>query len=179
MEQTNRTWKVDNAHSSVKFSVTHLIISEVEGSFKNYEGTIITSHDDLADAAIQFSVDVDSITTDNTMRDGHLKSDDFFNAAAFPKMTFQSTSFKKLSGNQFELTGNLMIRDFTKPVIFQVKHGGIGKDGYGNMKAGFKATSKINRFDYGLKWNALTEVGGVTVGTEVEIILNLQFTLSK
>lgn len=179
MEQHTKTWKVDKAHSSVKFTVTHLIISEVEGSFKDYDGTFSTSKDDFSNAAIHFSVDVDSISTDNTMRDGHLKSDDFFNAAAFPKMLFESTSFKKLSDSQYELIGNLTIRDFTKSVTFNVKHGGVGKDGYGNTKAGFKASSKINRFDYGLKWNALTEVGGVTVGAEVEIALNLQFTLTK
>ncbi len=177
--QTSKLWKVDNVHSSVKFSVTHLVISEVEGSFKVYNGSLSTTKDDFSDAVINFSIDVNSINTDNDMRDGHLKGDDFFNAAAYPTMTFVSTSFKKKEGNKYVLTGNLTIRNVTKKIIFDVKYGGTGKDGYGNTKAGFKVTGSINRFDYGLKWNALTEAGGATVGAEVSLSANLEFALSK
>ncbi len=177
--QTAKQWKVDNVHSSVKFSVSHLVISEVDGNFKVYEGNITAAKPDFTDAVIDFTIDVNSINTDNTMRDDHLKSDDFFNAPKFPKITFKSTSFKKKSGNQYELTGNLTIRDVTKKVVFGVKYGGTGKDAYGNTKAGFKLTGKINRFDFGLKWNALTEAGGATVGKEVTLNSNLEFALSK
>lgn len=174
-----KTWNVDNVHSIVKFSVTHLVISEVEGTFKTYNGSITNTKDDFSDAKINFAVDVNSINTDNSMRDDHLKSDDFFNAQEYPKMNFVGTSFKKKSGNKYVLEGNLTIRNVTKKVTFDVTYGGIANDGYGNTKAGFKASTSINRFDYGLKWNALTEAGGATVGKDVQIILNLQFALAK
>jgi polyisoprenoid-binding protein YceI len=172
-------WNIDNAHSSVKFNVTHLVISEVEGSFKKFNGTLSGSKPDFTDADIHFTADVNSIDTDNEMRDKHLKGDDFFNAAQYPEMTFKSTSFKKLSGNKYELIGNLTIRNTTKPVKFDVVYGGTAKDGYGNTKAGFKATAVINRFDYNLKWNKLTEAGGATVGKDVTLDLKLQFGQAK
>jgi polyisoprenoid-binding protein YceI len=177
--QTAKNWKLDNLHSNVKFTITHLVISEVDGSFKTFEGSISNTKDDFSDASINFSVDVASVNTDNASRDGHLKGDDFFNAEAYPKMTFKSTSFKKKSGNQYTLTGDLTIRNVTKKVTFDVTYGGTAKDGYGNTKAGFKATGKINRLEYGLKWNTLTEAGGAVVGKDVSIQLNLQFALSK
>lgn len=172
------SWAVDNVHSNVKFTVSHLVISEVEGSFKVYSGTV-ESKADFSDAAIEFTVDVNSITTDNEMRDKHLKSDDFFNAEKFPKMTFKSTAWKKLDDRNYRLEGNLTIRDVTKPVVFNVVYGGTMKDPYGNIKAGFKATATINRFDYGLKWNVLTEAGGATVGKDVAITVNLELTQKK
>ena len=172
-------WNVDAVHSNVKFNVTHLVISEVEGSFKIFNGTITSIKPDFTEATIDFTVDVNSINTDNEMRDKHLKSDDFFNVEKFPKMTFKSTSFKKVSGNKFLLTGNLTIRDITKPIKADVTFGGTAKDGYGNTKAGFKVTTRINRFDYNLKWNSLTEAGGAVVGSEVDIILNLEFAQAK
>ncbi|MEX1137711.1 MAG: YceI family protein [Bacteroidota bacterium] len=173
------TWKVDNVHSNVKFAVSHLIISEVEGSFKVYSGALTFGNSDLTNAEVDFAVDVASINTDNVMRDGHLRSDDFFNAEQFPKMTFKSTAWKKLDEKRYELEGDLTIRDITKPVSFAVVFGGTIKDPWGNMKAGFKATTTINRFEYGLKWNGLTEAGGMTVGKEVTIVLNLEFTQNK
>jgi polyisoprenoid-binding protein YceI len=172
-------WNVDNAHSSVKFSVPHLVISEVEGSFKKFTGSITSAQPDFTDAEVNFTADVNSINTDNEMRDKHLKSDDFFNAAQYPEMTFKSTSFKKLSGNKYALFGNLTIRNTTKPVKFDVVYGGTAKDGYGNTKAGFKATTVINRFDYNLKWNNLTEAGGATVGKDVTLDLKLEFGQAK
>jgi polyisoprenoid-binding protein YceI len=177
--QSAKNWKVDNVHSSVRFSVSHLVISEVEGTFKVYDGTISNTKDDFSDAKIDFNIDVASINTENSMRDNHLKADDFFNTEKFPKMTFKSISFKKKAGNMYELIGDLTIRDVTKKAVFSVKYGGTQKDGYGNTKAGFKVTGSINRFDYGLKWNALTEAGGATVGKEVELVGNLEFALAK
>jgi polyisoprenoid-binding protein YceI len=172
-------WNVDVVHSSVKFTVEHLVISEVEGQFKTFTGSMTSTKPDFTGSTVDFSVDVNSISTDNDMRDTHLKSDDFFNAEKFPKMTFKSTSFKKVSGNKYALTGNLTLRDVTKSVTFDVTYGGTAKDGYGNTKAGFKATAVINRFDYGLKWNALTEAGGMTVGSDVTINLRLEFGQAK
>ncbi len=173
------SWTVDKTHSSVNFSVTHLVISEVDGQFKSFEGKVVAKSPDFVGANISFTVDVNSISTDNDMRDNHLKSDDFFNAAKYPKMTFKSTSFTKVSGNKYALTGDLTIRDVTKRVTFDVTYGGTVKDGYGNTKAGFKATTVINRFDYGLKWNALTEAGGATVGQDVTITINVELAKDK
>lgn len=172
-------WSVDPVHSNVRFTVPHLVISEVEGSFKKFNGSFTASKADFTDAAINFTIDVNSIDTDNDARDKHLKADDFFNAEQFPTATFKSTSFQKVSGNKYKLTGNLTIRNVTKPVTFDVVYGGTAKDGYGNTKAGFKATTVINRFDYGLKWNALTEAGGATVGQDITLDLKLQFAQAK
>ncbi len=173
------TWKLDNVHSNVKFSVSHLVISEVDGNFKTYSGILQSPTTDFANSTVAFSVDVNSINTENEMRDKHLKSDDFFNAEKFPAMTFKSTSWKKADDKNYVLEGDLTIRDVTKRVAFNVVYGGTMKDGYGNTKAGFKGTTSINRFDFGLKWNALTEAGGATVGKDVAIVLNLQFAQQK
>ena len=172
-------WNVDAVHSNVRFTVPHLVISEVEGSFKKFSGEVVAAKPDFTDAAVNFTIDVNSIDTDNEMRDKHLKADDFFNAEQFPNATFKSTSFKKVSGNKYKLAGNLTIHNVTKPVTFDVVYGGTAKDGYGNTKAGFKATTVINRFDYGLKWNALTEAGGATVGQDITIDLKLEFAQAK
>jgi len=155
------------------------VISDVEGRFKKFNGTIKTAKPDFVDATVAFNVDVTSVYTDNDGRDKHLKSDDFFNAEQYPAMTFKSTSFKKISGNKYELKGNLTIRNVTKPVKFDVTYGGTTKDPWGNTKSGFKAKTTINRFDYGLKWNTLTEAGGATVGKDVDIDLKLEFAQAK
>jgi polyisoprenoid-binding protein YceI len=168
------TWSVDNSHSNVKFSITHLVVSEVEGSFKTYGGKVTAPSDDFQNADIQFSVDVASINTDDANRDGHLKAEDFFNAEKYPKMTFKSTSFKKVNGKNYVLEGDLTIRDITKRVKFDVVHTGVVKDPYGNTKAGFKAKTQIKRFDYGLKWSAAVETGGLVVSNEVDITLNIE-----
>lgn len=173
------TWKSDNSHSNVKFTVTHLVVSEVEGYFKVYNGSISAAKPDFTDAVINFSVDVNSVNTDNENRDKHLKSDDFFNAEKFPQMNFKSVSFKKVSGNKYALEGDLTIRDITKRVKFDVTYGGTVKDPWGNIKAGFKAKGTINRFDYNLKWNTVTEAGGAVVGKDVEVVLNLEFAQQK
>jgi polyisoprenoid-binding protein YceI len=173
------SWTVDNVHSKVKFSVSHLVITEVEGSFNVYSGELRTSAPDLTNADVSFSVDVNSINTDNAMRDRHLKSDDFFNAEQYPTMSFTSTSWKQLNDQSYVLEGDLTIRDVTRRVQFAVVYGGTVRDSYGNTKMGFKATAVINRFDYGLKWNARTEAGGATVGKDVSITLNLEFTQQK
>jgi polyisoprenoid-binding protein YceI len=172
-------WNLDNSHSNVKFTVTHLVISEVDGFFKTFTGTMTATKPDFTDAQIEFSVDVASINTENEGRDNHLKSDDFFNAEKYPKMTFKSISMKKVSGNKYELVGDLTIRDVTKKVKFAVTYGGTVNDPWGNTKAGFKATATINRLEYGLKWNTLTEAGGAVVGPDVDITINASFTQAK
>lgn len=172
-------WSVDASHSSVKFTVSHLMVSEVDGSFGKYDGSIDAPGADFNNATVNFTVDVNSVNTDNEMRDKHLKSDDFFNAEKYPNMTFKSTSFKKGKGNSYVLEGNLTIRDVTKKVKMDVTYGGSVVDPWGNTKAGFKAVTKISREAYGLKWNKLTEAGGAVVGDEVTITLKLEFAKGK
>jgi len=168
-------WTLDKSHSAIKFTVEHLVIAEVDGKFTSFDGTMEASKPDFTDAKISFTADVASVNTDNETRDNHLKADDFFNAEKFPKMTFTSTAFKKVGDKKYQLSGNLTIRDVTKPIVFEVTHGGTVKDPWGNTKAGFKATAKINRFDYNLKWNTITEMGGAVVGSDVNITVNVEF----
>jgi len=169
-------WVIDPVHSSVKFSVSHMTISEVEGSFKKFDGDIQSPSSNFNNASIKFTVDVNSITTDNDMRDKHLKSDDFFNAEKYPNITFVSTSFKRLKGNIYALEGNLTIRDVTRKVRLAVVYGGTIKDPMGSTRTGFKASGKISRKEFGLKWNKLTEAGGAVVGDEVTMMVNVEFT---
>lgn len=166
-------WTVDKGHSNVKFAVTHMTVSEVEGSFKIFDGTMEHTKADFTDAKINFQVDVNSVFTDNERRDGHLKGDDFFNAAQFPTMKFVSTNIKSLGNNKYQMSGNLTIRDITKPVVFEVSYGGTINTGRGK-KAGFKAKTTINRFDYNLKWDRAVEAGGLVVGKDVDIQLNVE-----
>jgi polyisoprenoid-binding protein YceI len=166
-------WTVDKAHSNVKFTVTHMVVSDVDGTFKLFDGGMDHSKADYSDAKINFTVDVNSVNTDNENRDKHLKADDFFNAEAFPAIKFISTSFTPAGGNKYKLAGNLTIRDVTKPVVFETTYGGTVTN-QGKTKAGFKARTTINRFDYNLKWNRATEAGGLVVGKEVELIVNVE-----
>ncbi len=168
-------WKVDRDHSSVSFSVTHLVISEVEGNFKNFEGELKAAKPDFSDAAINFSVDVFSISTGNDPRDNHLKSNDFLNAEKYPKMTFKSTAFNRITEGKYLLEGDLTIRDVTRNVKFNVTYGGTAKDADGKLRAGFKANTYINRFDYNLRWDKMTEGGGMVVDKMVNIELKLEF----
>ncbi len=172
-------WSVDAAHSNVKFSITHMVVSEIEGSFRGFEGIVVAPEANFNNASVEFSVKTATVFTDNDQRDAHLKGDDFFNAEKFPNMTFKSTSFKKAADNKYTLTGNLTIRDVTKPITFEVTYGGTAKDPWGNTKAGFKAKSAIKRLDYGLRWNTLTEAGGMVVGDEVGILLNIELLQAK
>jgi polyisoprenoid-binding protein YceI len=171
-------WTVDKSHSNVKFTITHLVVSEVEGSFKMFEGSMENVKVDLSDAKINFTVDVNSIDTDNEKRDGHLKGDDFFSAEKFPAMKFTSTSMKSVGDNKYKLAGNLTIRDVTKPVEFDVAYGG-SVAAMGTTKLGFKAKTTINRFDYNLKWDKATESGGLVVSKEVDILVNVELNKVK
>ncbi|MEM6631550.1 MAG: YceI family protein [Bacteroidota bacterium] len=167
------TWVFDQAHTSVGFSIEHLVISETTGQFTSFEGTVEASNEDFTDAQINFSVDVSSIDTGNERRDGHLKSDDFFNAEDFPKMTFKGTTFEKVEGNTYKLIGDLTIRDVTKSIELEVIYKGTAQMG-DTQKAGFKLTGSLNRFDYNLKWSQLTEAGGLVVGEEVTLTVNVE-----
>lgn len=169
----NTTWTVDKNHSNVKFAITHMVVSEVEGSFKLFDGSMENTKADFSDAKISFTVDVSSINTDNEMRENHLKSDDFFNAEKYPQMKFMSTAFTPAGGNKYKLAGNLTIRDVTKPVVFDVTYGGTVKAN-NSETLGFKAKTTIDRFDYGLKWNKAVEAGGMVVSKDVDITVNVE-----
>lgn len=170
------TWKMDTAHTEVKFKVKHLVISTVTGSFNKFDGTVETSKDDFTDAKIVFEADVNSIDTKNEQRNGHLKSPDFFDAANHPKMTFKSTSLTKKSGDAYVLTGNLTIRGTTKEIKLDVIYNGTVKGFGGSFDvAAFEITGKLNRQDFGLKWSALTEAGGVVASDEVKIEVLAEF----
>lgn len=167
-------WVLDPMHSEVQFKVKHLVISTVSGFFKTFEGELSTESEDFSDADISFALDVDSIDTNQPSRDEHLKSAEFFNAAAYPKISFKSTSFTK-AGDDYKLAGDLTIKDVTKPVTLDVEFGGSAGDFYGNTKAGFEITGKVNRKEFGLTWDGVTEAGSIVVGEDIKLIINVQF----
>jgi polyisoprenoid-binding protein YceI len=173
-----KLWKIDPAHSEINFKVKHLVVSTVRGQFDKYTAAIETGIVDFSDAKIKFEADVTSINTGNEYRDAHLKSADFFDAENHPKMTFISTSVKKLSDYELQVNGDLTIRGITKSVTLDVIYNGIvSSDGI--EVAGFEISGKLNRFDFGLKWNALTETGGVVVSNEVKIEIFAEFKKVK
>jgi len=172
--QVATKWAIDPMHSEVQFKVKHLVISTVTGSFKNFEGTVETEGDDFADAKIEFSLDINSVDTGQEQRDAHLKGADFFDAEKYPHISFKSTSITKESGDDYKLTGDLTIKGITKPVTLEVEHGGIATDFYGNTKAGFEVKGKINRKDFGLTWDGVTEAGSIVVGEDIKLSANIQ-----
>jgi polyisoprenoid-binding protein YceI len=166
-------WKFDKVHSSVSFSIKHMVISNVSGSFKDFSVVLKSGKEDFSDATVESTIQVASISTDNDYRDKHLKSDDFFNAEKFPTIKFKSTKFEKLGDNKYKITGDLTMRDVTKEVIFDAVLNGTLKTDKGLLSA-WKATTTVNRFDYNLKWNKTIETGGLIVGQDVTITLNLE-----
>lgn len=175
----NTKWQFDNAHTSIEFAIDHMVISEVTGKFSDFNGTVMSNGDTFEKAMIDFNIDVASINTENTDRDDHLRGPDFFDAEKYPEITFKSTDFKKLSDKKYLLTGDLSMHGVTKKVDLEVSFGGIMTDPWGNTKAGFKLTGKINRKDFGLTWNKTLEAGGLLVGEEVSITARVQLVKSK
>ena len=168
-------WNLDTTHSEIGFKVKHMMITNVSGSFGKFDARVETADKDFTTADIAFTAQVDSITTGSADRDNHLKSGDFFDAAQYPELRFVSRGMERKDEETYELTGDLTIRDVTRPVKFTVEHGGIGKDPWGNEKAGFTLTGKINRTDFNLNWNAALETGGVLVSEEVRLYADVQF----
>jgi len=172
-------WVIDPMHSEVQFKVKHLVISTVTGFFKSFEGTMETQGDDFANADITFALNIDSIDTNQTQRDGHLKSAEFFDAEKYPQITFKSTSFEKTGDDEYALKGDLTVKDVTKPITLAAEYGGSADDFYGNTKAGFEVTGKINRKDFGLTWDGITEAGSVVLGEDIKLLINIQLTKQK
>lgn len=170
------TWSIDKSHSKVGFNVTHMVVSEVEGNFKDFDGKVISKTEDFNGAEVEFTAKSSSVNTENEMRDGHLKSDDFFNAEKFPEVKFKGALVKE--GGKYVLKGKLTLRDVTKDVTFDVTYGGTINTGKG-YKAGFKLTGNINRQDYGLKWSKSVEAGGLVVSDDVQLIVKIELDKAK
>ena len=168
-------WVLDPAHSEVQFKIRHLMITNITGTFNLFEARAITQDDDFSSAKLSFKANIGSINTNNEQRDAHLKSPDFFDVEKYPILSFTSTKTEDVEENgDFELIGDLTIRDVTKKVKFNVEFGGIMKDPYGQTKAGFSISGRINRKDYGLTWNATLESGGVVVGEDIKLTSEIQ-----
>lgn len=161
-------WNIDPVHSEIKFKVKHLVVSTVTGQFRSFRGSVRANAPDFSDARIQFEADVDSISTNNDQRDGHLKSADFFDAANYPKISFVSTSIKRKGDGKYELAGAMTLRGTNRPVLLDVTFNGTAM-GFDGEVAGFEIIGKLNRQEFGLRWNAMTEAGGVVVSDEVKL----------
>lgn len=169
-------WTVDPAHSSIDFSIKHMMISRVKGSFHDFDASVEADPEDLTTADIEFNIDVASIDTRNKDRDNHLRSDEFFDVENYPTMTFKAKNIVRKGDNEYDVTGDLTIRGTTRSETFSVTFEGQNKDPMtGNEKAGFSGEGKINRSDYGLTWNVALETGGVVAGDEIKISLEFQF----
>ena len=172
---TKKIWAIDPTHTEVQFKVKHLVIATVTGFFKKFSGSVESESDDFDGALVNFSLDANSIDTNQADRDGHLKSPDFFAAEQYPTIDFTG-SLRKNSGSDYTLDGALTIRGTTKAIVLDVDFGGTMVDPWGNTKAGFEINGKLNRKDFGLNWNALTEAGGMVVSEEVKLHINAELT---
>ena len=175
-DTTKTVWNLDASHSEIGFKVKHLMISNVSGTFGKFEVKAETEGDDFSTAQIAFSADINSLTTGNEQRDGHLKAADFFDVETYPEMVFNSTNLEKVDEMNYTLTGNLTIKGITSLVALNVEYGGFGIDPWGNQKIGFTLSGKINRNDWQLSWNAPLEAGGLLIGEEVKVFAELQFS---
>ena len=168
------TWTIDPAHSHVEFAVKHLMISTVKGRFGIVRGTVRTDDADPAKGSVDVEIDADSIDTREAQRDAHLKSADFFDIEKFPALRFKSTRIHDVDGDSFKLTGDLTIHGVTRPVTLDVASEGRGKDPWGGERAGFSATGKVKRSEFGLTWNQVLETGGFVVGDDIKINLDVE-----
>lgn len=171
------SWQIDPAHALIEFSVTHMMIAKVRGRFNEFSGIVELNENDPEKTNVSVEIDVNSIDTRSKQRDDHLRSPDFFNIAEYPKMVFKSTNVEVLDKKKAILTGDVTIKNITKPVSLNVVFNGMSKSPWGTTSAGFSATGKINRKDWELTWNQTLETGGVLVGDEIEI--NIEIELIK
>lgn len=173
------SWKIDAAHSNVIFNVSHMVIAEVTGNFKEFNATLVQNGEDFSGGKLTATIKVSSIDTDNEGRDKHLRSADFFDAEKYPEITFVSKSIEKISDKNYKVTGDLTMRGVTKSVVLDMKFNGQMNDPWGNTKAGFKATTRVDRKDFGLGWNKVLETGGLMVGEDINIIINTEMNKEK
>lgn len=168
-------WVLDPAHSEINFIVRHLMIAKVKGSFKNFEATVLSDGEDFRKAEVSVTIDAASVGTGQPDRDAHLRSADFFDVENYPTIGFVGGSCCRFDPENYRLAGNLSIRGIIREVSLSVEFGGVGKDPWGNEKAGFSITGILNRRDFGLNWNAPLEMGGLLVSEEVHIECEVQF----
>ncbi|RKH21424.1 polyisoprenoid-binding protein [Corallococcus sp. CA047B] len=167
-------WNIDTTHTGIHFSVRHMVVAKVRGSFQKFSGTLTLDEQDPTASSVSVSIEAASIHSGVEQRDNHLRSPDFFDVEKFPAITFQSTKVEKASGDGLRVTGNLTIRGITREVVLEAEQLGVAKDPWGNTKAAFEAKTSINRSDFGLTWNQALEAGGVLVGEKIEIALEVQ-----
>jgi len=172
-------WAMDATHSEVQFKVRHMMVSNVTGHFKNFDATVETEGNDIATAKVHFHADIDSIFTNNEQRDGHLKANDFFDAANHPQLTFESSKMEKVSDENYTLTGTLTMRGISKEITLKVEFGGIVQDPWSNTRAGFSVNGKINRKDFGVSFSMVSETGGLMLGEDVHLHANAEFVQVK
>lgn len=170
----NSKWAIDTAHSSVDFTVKHMMFAKVKGSFNTFDAQIEADPDNLTTANIRFVIETASVDTNNADRDAHLRSADFFDVENHSQIVFQSTQIVKTDEGEYRVTGDTTLRGVTRSETFDVTFGGTGKDPWGNLKAGFSVTGAVKRSDYGLTWNAALETGGFLVGDEIKLSLDIQ-----
>lgn len=168
------TWQIDSAHSEINFTVRHMMISKVRGHFESFAGVVNFDEENPTNTTVDVTVDLNSINTKDAQRDGHLRSADFFDVENYPTMTFVSKRVEKTGENEGRLIGDLTIRGMTKEVVFDVAYAGQALSPWGTTSAGFAASGKINRKDWGLTWNQALETGGVLVGEDVQIAIELE-----
>ena len=171
---TTQTWNVDSAHTGVGFSVKHMMVSKVRGRFTSVEGTVVGNPEDLTTAKIDIKIDVSTIHTNNEDRDNHLRSADFFDAETYPNLTFVSTEIVKTKADKYDVTGDITIKGITQKITFEADYEGAGKNPWGVDVAAFEVEGKISRKEFGLTWNQALETGGVLVGDDIKIIIDLQ-----
>lgn len=171
---TEQKWNVDASHTGVGFSVKHMMVSKVRGRFTGLEGTLEGNPEDLTEAKINFKIDASTIHTNSEDRDNHLRSADFFDTETYPNITFVSTNITKVKNNKYELTGDMTIKDTTKKVTFEAEYEGSGKNPWGVDVAAFEVEGKISRKEFELTWNQALETGGVLVGDDIKIQIDLQ-----
>ena len=169
---------IDSAHTKIQFKVKHLMISNVMGSFKEFEGKASMIENDFSSTKVNVTIKTASIDTEAPDRDAHLKSPDFFDADKYPEIVFEGSGMTLKDEDNYELKGNLTIKNVTKPITLSVEYGGLMNDPWGNKKAGFSVTGEINRKDWGMEWNAALEAGGVLVGDKVKILCDVEFLIS-
>jgi len=177
--ETTKKWSVDTTHSKVQFSVKHMVIAQVTGEFQKYDLNINKMNGSFESAEVEFSIDTDTINTGIEDRDKHLKSADFFDVGKFRKIYFKSTSIKKVDDETYKMTGDLTIKNVSKPIELTVSFGGQIVDPWGNIRAGYNIEGTINRFDYDLTWNNLIETGGAVVGKKVKINTDIEIVTPK
>lgn len=173
------TWKTDLAHSKVSFTISHMVISDVTGRFTEFDATLMQSKDDFVDAKLNATIKTKSINTDNEGRDKHLRSADFFDAEKYPEITFVSKSFETTGKNTYKIAGDLTMHGVTKPVVLETKFNGTMNDPWGNTKAGFKATATVKRKEFGIVYNKTLEAGGLLLGEDVEVTINVELAKEK